>query len=364
MIKKLFLIILIIWPLGQLAFLPSFNLTTHWVILDLLNAVLLATVYFKDRKKIPQDPFLIYFAAFFLASLFSLIANLNLGTITILSSSLYLVRWVSTLGVYFAAKDLKKIPLKYFHWSLAAFLAFGLIQYILIPDVRFLKDFGFDDHYFRLVGTLLDPNFTGLILAAFSLFLIGRNKYIYSLVTLLALALTFSRTSYLSFLVGLIVLITLQKKLKLVLLLLSLALFVFLIPKPFGEGVNLLRTYSIFSRIETQTQAINLFLEKPLFGHGFNTLKFRSDPEYPVRASGVDNSFLFVLATTGALGGVAFALLLFKIGQALSHYPNYFSIYVSLLVHSLFNNTLFYLWVLVPLWIVLAYCSERKVNTK
>src|SRR3989344_442832 len=40
----------------------------------------------------------------------------------------------------------------------------GLFQYWLIPDMRFLAILGWDDHYFRLVSTQFDPNFTGLLL--------------------------------------------------------------------------------------------------------------------------------------------------------------------------------------------------------
>ncbi len=367
MIKLLISLTILAWPLGHLLGLPSFGAAAHWNVLDALNFLILSCVLIKDHTKILKDPLSKYILLFALTAFLSLIANFQLGVTTLLLSSLYMFRFLSSVGIYFALKEhFKKDYLKLFIISLTLFVVLGFAQYILLPDTRFLKYFGFDDHYYRLIGTLLDPNFTGIILASITLFLISKNKWVYSLATLVALALTFSRASYLSFFVGLVVLAILKKKLKLILLTFSLLLFIFLIPKPFGEGVNLFRTYSIYSRMETQSQAVSLFLEKPILGHGFNTLKFTniSSSSYPLRASGIDNSFLFVLATTGIIGFITFLLLLFQIGKTLLPYPELIAIYISLLFHSLFNNTFFFLWVTQLLWTTIAICLKTPTKAK
>ena len=61
---------------------------------------------------------------------------------------------------------------------------FGLIQYAFLPDTRFLFNLGWDDHYYRLMSTLLDPNFAGMIFVL-------TFAYIYSLKTLLCEAIKY-----------------------------------------------------------------------------------------------------------------------------------------------------------------------------
>jgi hypothetical protein len=71
--------------------------------------------------------------------------------------------------------------------SVAAF--FGLLQYLFMPDLRFLYDIGWDMHYGRLAGTFLDPTFIGLILVLNILLIVNRyfskkEKYLILLIFL------------------------------------------------------------------------------------------------------------------------------------------------------------------------------------
>ncbi len=47
-------------------------------------------------------------------------------------------------------------------------LVTSLTQYILFPDVRHLQIAEWDPHYFRVVGSLLDPGFVSIILVFFT----------------------------------------------------------------------------------------------------------------------------------------------------------------------------------------------------
>ncbi|SRR5260221_1906352 len=56
-------------------------------------------------------------------------------------------------------------------WGLFTFgtyiLYFGILQYLFVPDTRMLFFLGWDDHYYRLISTLFDPGFTGIILVMY-----------------------------------------------------------------------------------------------------------------------------------------------------------------------------------------------------
>jgi hypothetical protein len=120
-----------------------------------------------------------------------------------------------------------------------------------------------------------------------------------------------------------------------------LTVAIFLSPKPFGEGVNLLRTVSIFSRVENVKEGLVLFQQKPVFGWGYNTLK-----------ASQSNSFMLILATSGLVGFIAFLNLLKSVYVNSSNTSKV--ILVTFLTHSLFNNTFFFIYAFSFFWITLA----------
>ena len=220
--------------------------------------------------------------------------------------------------------------------------------------MRFLKFIGFDDHYYRLIGPFYDPNFTGAVFAGLALFFVGKNIYLLYLPFIGLLALTFSRASYLVFAVGIVYLLINHKKIKLLLLLVLLGVIIYLIPKPFGEGVNLLRTFSIFSRIDSWQTGSSLFVQRPILGWGYNTLRSANGGRFQI-----DNSFIFLMATTGILGFLAFINLLIKAFKT-SRNKEMFIVVFSLLLHSMFNNSLFYIWILALFWLSLGLGQKAK----
>ncbi len=232
-------------------------------------------------------------------------------------------------------------------------LIWGIGQYIFLPDMRFLSILGWDDHYFRLVGTQFDPNFIGIIFVLLFLQLQALavpKKYqwlviFFQLSLLLGLALTFSRSAFLSFAVSEIFL--LRQKIKKYWPILILTIFIFIIPKPAGEGVVLTRTASIEARLTTSRQNIaNLSGWKWVTGNGlFVTGKENYSNDIYVRSDHAglpDNLILLLLEGTGLIG-----LSLFLLGGSvlfLNFYkksPIAASFFVAVLVHSMFNNSLF-----------------------
>ena len=356
LIYFLLLLTIYIWPFGQLlAFTESaFPFTVYLLDLTIL-LVFISLVFSNKRKLIISGPIVKSLALFLGIAILSLLINIKQGISSgLFLSVLYLIRLIIYPSLFFAGRyigfDRLKKPLLI---SIVIFSLLSLFQYIVFPDMRYLKNLGFDDHYFRLIGSFYDPNFTGAVLAGIALYFVGKNKLIFSLPFIGILALTFSRASYLAFFLGLIYLFFTRKKIILPLLFVLLGAIIYLIPKPSGEGVNLLRTFSISSRLGTWQQGVNLFLEKPVIGWGYNTLRLVNGSRFQI-----DSSYIYLLATTGVIGFLSFINLLSKLYKNVKNEGIKVLVF-SLLIHSLFNNSLFYIWILALFWITLGIGQEE-----
>jgi len=356
MIYALLLLTIYTWPYGQLlAFtIPGIPFTVYLldIVMILLTFSLLAS---SKRKEIFKTPLSKPLFIFWCVAILSLLVNLRQGIASGLPQTLlYLLRLFIYPSVYFAGRQIgfRKIKTPVLI-SIIIVSVIGLLQYLFFPDMRFLKNLGFDDHYYRLIGSFYDPNFIGAVFCGLSLYFLSSKKYLLSLPLIGLLALTFSRASYLAFVIGLFYILFTQRKIKILLLILLLGLLVYLIPKPFGEGVNLARTFSIFSRFNSWQQGITLFIQRPLLGWGYNTLRNADGSRFQI-----DNSFIYILATTGLAGFLAIINLLRK-GFIHSSLPAK-TLLVSLFVHALFNNSLFYIWLMALLWLVLSFASENS----
>lgn len=353
----LFILAVFIWPFGQLLNFRISGLATTIYPLDLVCLLLSFSVLFskKSRQVISKDSLFKTLVYFLLAAVASVIVNLSSaisGGITL--SLFYLLRLFIYPSVYFSARLFsRKQIFKPLCLSLIVFSVLGLLQYLFFPDMRFLKYLGFDDHYYRLIGSFYDPNFSGAIFAGFSLFFLALGQWLPSLALVVLLAFTFSRASYLVFLVGIFGLLYFRKKWSLLIYLFLLALIVYFIPKPFGEGVNLLRTFSIFSRLDSWQTGLDLFLQKPILGWGYNTLRSITGERFQI-----DNSFLYLAATTGLVGLLTFFNLLKKALFQIVFLPSKIFL-VTLLLHSMFNNSLFYIWIYFTFWLVLGLPTKE-----
>jgi len=356
MIKSLIVLSLLVWPFGHLLDISLGDTGLSLPLLDILVFLIFVAsipLFIKKRKRLVKDILFKPIAFFLLFASLSLVLRFPFITINqLLRPLLYLMRLIVYISFYFS---LQLVPIKsiftYLKISLSVFITLGLLQYLFKPDMSFLKYLGYDDHYFRLIGSLFDPNFTGAILSAVSIYLISRGSFVMGLLTLIPLGFTFSRASYLSFIIPLIINVLSQKKVAVLLLPALLVLSVAIAPKPFGEGVNLLRTFSISSRVDSMQQGLDLFIQRPVFGWGFNTL-VTGDGRV-----GIDNSFIFILATTGIFG---FASFIYLLGLSLG--SSTYSVklcLLSLLVHGLFNNTLFFPWI-IYFWVFLLFMGKKE----
>ncbi len=337
----------------------------------------------KLKFKLKKPPLFITASLFFIliAVLSLILTPLNLVITQYITSFSYIIRFSSFILLSWiiyseAFPDLKKNILRILTWSGIGLAILGFLQFIFLPDLRFLESFGWDPHFFRTVSTFLDPNFTG---AFFVLTLIlfmssprrrGSNSERDSLnwipvfagmtLTYLALLTTFSRSSYLMFLVSGLTFAILRKSRKIfistiilfIILLVGFQIYSQAVAQP--RGID--REQSAHYRVDSWQRGWQIFTQSPVLGVGYNTYRYALK-EYNLApesylathgASGNDSSLLHVMATTGVVGltGYLFFLSSFKpLGVII------WSALLGLIAHSFFANSLFYPFLLI--WLIL-----------
>lgn len=375
--EKLIFLYFILFPFGQILRLEIFpGVTLHPI--DLV--VFLIALQAFSKNKFPR--YIKKFKNLILFMSLSLIFSLYFFKAQeIITGLLYLIRF-SVYGLFSVRfwqlgqkKENKKLILNSL-LGVSLFIAlFGWGQYFLFPDLRALYYLGWDDHFFRLTSTFLDPAFTGILIILATLLLFAYKKYVFLLFLLTTLAFTYSRASFLAFTFGVIFLATKQKALRQALIFVSfLGLVVFFLPRPAGEGVKLTRSRSVILKIQNYKESFDLWQKSPLLGVGFNNIciakqKFLTEVDNKNKepsshsCSGLDNSFLFVLTTIGALGFLIFLEFTISVIRqtSLNLYGQVFlSSLVATSIHSLFTNTLFYPWVMGWLFILLALSRSKR----
>ncbi len=299
----------------------------------------------KFRLNLPK-----VFTLFISVALLSLFLANQWGTDAQFVGFQYLFRFFIYSSLAFFGETL--FDKKYLHkliYILGLVVVFGgLSQYIFLPDVRFLSAWSWDDHYYRIIGSFLDPGFTGLLLVLFFIYYLSRGHRMIAIMAYLSLVLTYSRSSYLAFLVAMLVM-SIQRRSISFFVKASLILGVTILALPRssqGEGVKLERTSTIQARVINWQQSWQIFSDHPVLGVGFNMYRFAQkdygyleEKNWSVNhaGAGADSSLLFVSATTGLMG------LVFYLGYLKSLYQILDTRYmIPILVHSLFLNSLFY----------------------
>lgn len=353
------LALILAFVFGNLYKFSFFSPDVHLSLLDIVVFTITfinLKSYFLNLSKYRYltTPILVFFTLAFI----SLVLTLPVyGWQAIGVGGMYLARWL-VYSLFFASivQLIKPSKIKKTLLIMGVLTAvLGLVQYLAFPDIRSLTIAEWDPHYFRLVGTFLDPGFTGLILV-FTLILL-ENVSFWWVITYLALALTYSRASYLAFLVSMAYLAWKKKGwLFFAKIFLLFALTLILLPRaPDGEGVKLERTNSIQARIDSWTTAWKIYTRHPVIGVGFNVYRYAQGASLKSHAgAGADSSLLFVAATTGLLGLLAY---LWYLKRLFSLEPITYYL-IPLVVHSIFLNSLFYPAVMVWMSLLLLSSSD------
>ncbi len=370
--KLLIFIFICIFPLGQLLRLElkafGFNFAFHPV--DFVAFLTTPIFLIKVEKK---HQVIRSIKAFLTVCLFSFVLSISYFKIKeLFIGSLYLLRlffYFSFFATTYYLVENNIIKRKTLFNSLI-FISlivgiFGLIQYIFFPDLRFLKYFGWDDHLYRLVGTFLDPGYTALILVFGFLLLIQSKdinlklKILLSCLLLILISLTYSRASYFSLVAGILVLFLIRNISKSFFIFFTVLLLVSILflPRFSSEGTRLERVASINARVENYKNTFEIFKQNPLIGVGFNNIcqaRIKISPLELVdpkshSCSGSDSSILLIIATTGVLGLITFinlGIVIFRNLRDDVYGKGFFSLAISLLLNSFFQNSIFYPWVM------------------
>lgn len=353
----------------------------------ILLIVIIWLIFIKKTKYKLLIPF-IFFSSM---AVVSLIININSYTQNqLIISSLYLFRFITYSMLYFVFVDIgkkyKEVIPKYMFLGGSIILTFGYVQFFLFRNLREFAYLGWDFHLNRLFSTFFDPNFTGAFLTLLFFFVLIMRKeifsekwlnfsYLFLFLNLIAIILTFSRGAYLMLVFSVITysLFTRRWLLTAGVIVTIIIFFIIIIPSFGNESTNLLRHASVKSRVISVEKAINIWEQKPL-GVGFNSYRYARDKyEDNVERSivvshagaGVDNSYVFVLVTTGIFGILAFIYLIlgiFKLG-----YKNIKSNKIALVlvvsmvglaVNALTINSLFYSFIMIWIFILIGFTES------
>jgi len=369
---------------------------TNILVLDFILAAYIITWLIKkviQDRDVQTSGINIPLITFLVWALVMLIFNtvaFHLGGKEFLLSFFYWLRYVEYVFIFWIALDLLRDDKQrkvYLNWLLAVAVGLavlGFVQFAFVPNFEFMQKFGWDPHLNRLLSTFFDPNFLGGFLAiniglalsryCFSDSRKDKNWLLAIIIVLLAaVGLTFSRSAYLTLLVVVLV-IAAVKDPKLVLGM----IIVFLLAVG-GSGQIRSRVIGALQmdvtsqlRVESWQEGFDLAKPKLLTGYGYNTLPIvlREEglrEEGVHSAAGTDASMINILLTTGIPGLLIFIwfyleaiLLAFKsyIGSPSSITKTYalaaIAMLLGIFVHSWFTNSLFYSFILVWFWIILA----------
>lgn len=396
LIKLWLAALLLSLTLGQVARLPVSPIYGAVNLIDIILVITVGSWLFSlkfSKRKILLPPGFWPLAIFWFVAGISLVNAFKFfPTEDVLVSGLFLIRFFLYSQIYLVVYNTvtcEELPL----WTTllilvgAVIASLGLLQFIFLPDLRFLALYGWDPHVGRLVSTFLDPNFVGgflvltlILLLSKILFAPRAGKFELFLVFLLlvSILLTFSRSTYLMLTVSLLSIGILKSKKLLFGLLLLFFLAIVLVPRVNERVIGALNVdVTAQARIDSWKNALTIASDFPFWGVGFNTFRFAQveygyfNPDQPQGShagAGSDSSFLTILATTGTFGLVVYLFIYLRIiGKSwLTAGSNYLSFsavvsLVSLFFHSQFVNSLLFPPTMLWLWftIGLAFVATR-----
>ncbi|MCR4325070.1 MAG: O-antigen ligase family protein [Candidatus Curtissbacteria bacterium] len=374
---------------GQLIRIPISEGAAYITLSDIfifVTVIVFLVHTFLIRKSLKLNPrvFLpvLIFSLVALAS--TTLAKVNLSQKEVLISLLFLARFILYFFIFIVtsntiAKNKITSWLNIYLIVGLIFILAGFLQIIFLPDFTPLVPFGWDPHQRRLASTFLDPNFAGGLIAllfftATVMYLERAEKlyFLMSLVSFVALVLTFSRSSYLALLAGLLVIGLLKSRNALLIFLIAFSISFFALSP---VRARILGAFTLDetseARIESWKNAVTIFKDNPIFGVGFNSYRFaqarynlfpHDNPLGGHSGAGSDSSILLVAATTGIIGLVPFICLFFSMFVEFTKSKKAIGLIgtaalASLVIHSQFVNSLFFPQLMLSYWFILGLAT-------
>lgn len=370
--KHLFILTFLLFSFGQLSRISFFGQQINGYLYELGILGILGILGRKYKTKPIREVFFHFRIVFllFLSLLVSFI--LGLGKFTLFQNAvsfLYFLRLLLYFGFFFYLIYHLKKNLRFkqvLGKGLSIFILFtiftSLTQYILYPNLRNLLYAGWDPHQFRLYGLFFDTSLAGAVYGILFLYFFLKRHYFGAAIFLIFIVLTFSRSLYVAILIVTILIAIEQKWYRQLFLLIgAFLLLILIVPKPSGEGVNLLRLFSIQSRRNDYRVAIKIWQKNPLFGIGYNRIRYVKRQMNVVEEVGSDvnhsgasfhSSFLIMLVAGGILGVLGFLGVIYKFFK----FSNIIAYYVTFLgLLSLADNILLHPFILFLFLLMTAY---------
>ncbi|MBN1162367.1 O-antigen ligase family protein [Patescibacteria group bacterium] len=291
----------------------------------------------------------------------------------VLSAFFYFLRYVSYLGSGIVLENMKRIKMigskdiyKAFILSGVFLSLAGFIQLVVLPDFEVLESsLGWDPHKNRLASTFFDPNFLGVYLVMclgilfnkhfegdkLSLVDIAAGVFI-----LLAIILTFSRSTWLMLAVMVLLYGIVKSRVLFILSLFLLFSTYYFIPRVQTRISGITDPAdSAHYRLISWRNTLEIIEDNWLFGVGFNAYRYVQkeygfldfDTYLDHSGAGSDSSFLFVVATSGVFGLLAFLYGFFQPLYISARSPSgknmlYILLTVGLFVEAQFINSMFF----------------------
>ncbi len=324
----------------------------------------------------------------------------------LLGSFAYLGRWLAYFGLYVAVLNVARDDDAPVIWSaiermVLAFAAFGVFQVFafehfaqtVYPQGPNILTWDYQGH--RLVSTLLDPNFAGILIVLPLLVQAAQVSFGVAVrswkpvLLLAALLMTVSRGAILAFAAGLLVILAargLRPRLAKAFGLVGLVTVPFL-PVIIGFALSFQKfsiDESAMARVQSWLRAITVITDNPVFGVGFNTYQYvRRAYGWAVAdnlpAAGLDGGLLFVTVLTGFVGLALYLALLGLVvarcrrlwrDAAAPPAARAFALgttawTVALVLHSATVNSLLLPFLMEPLWLIagVVYLYTRAHRT-
>ncbi|KKP30851.1 MAG: hypothetical protein UR22_C0037G0005 [Parcubacteria group bacterium GW2011_GWC2_32_10] len=316
MTNFIYTIFVLLFSLGQLGRISLSNSQINFYFYEVFLIFCLVGFFLKYKiKPLPEffkrekiiKYFFIWLVTTFLVRIPDFSFNQNL------ISGLYLLRLLF-YPVFFIYLKKIKLDIKYINLLSVLIIISSFIQYFFYPDLRNLIYQGWDPHLNRMFGIYFDTSIAASIYSILFLFFLRKKNYLFSILFLICVVLTFSRSAYLVLLLTLIITYAFSKNLKNIFIFIAVFLFIFAVaPKNFGNGVELTRIFTVNSRIADYKTAFSAAIKSPIIGYGYNRIKFIKSSQsdglatYPSHSnSAYSSSDLTILVTTGIIGLILF----------------------------------------------------------
>lgn len=259
-----------------------------------------------------------------------------------ITAAMYIAR-ITLFGIYFYLLILTHVSkrlAKYILLAIAALIpSICLIQYIMIPDLRFLAQFGWDPHMYRAVGLIFDPPIVGVMLGVLLIVSLRtalpddldneQNKYTNSLnrvkyyvpvlLNFLAVIFLYSRSTYIAVILSVFMFFILRKRFGYAMAwLVVVTTCIYLAPRTIPpyfvlESAKIERVSTVMSRKVEIQNGLRVWFDHPIFGIGYNRVaEYKKSLPTTYGAGVVSNHsssafhsfWLTQLATTGIVGFV------------------------------------------------------------